>query len=84
MRKLVARAALITLVASGAPIGMAVMRGSEVAPMVAAVGGCFVIFLAVVLLGRFAVVATEAVGWHRLSRALGKEIGLKPPSDTSA
>lgn len=83
MRKVLARAALITLVASGGPIGIAVMRGTDVAPMLAALAGCFVIFLAVVLLGRFAVVATEAVGWRRLSLALGKEVGPKTPSDTS-
>lgn len=84
VKKIICRALLITLVASGGPIGIALLRGTEVAPMLAAIAGCFVIFLGVVLLGRFAVVAFETVGLHRLALALGREVGPSAPSDTSA
>lgn len=82
MRKLLVRALLITLVAAGGPVGVALFRGDPIGGVLGGVAFGGAVITAVVLLGRLAVVASERAGWTRLARALGREIGPSGPSDT--
>lgn len=82
MRKLITRVLLITLTAAGAPVAIAVMRGDPAGGVLGGFAFALLVITAVVLLGRLAVLAAERAGWHRLARALGREIGQRDPSDT--
>ena len=82
MRKLLTRALLIALVASGGPVGVAMLRGDPVWGVAGGVAFAVLLFTAVVLLGRLAVAASAGAGWHRLARVLGREVGRSGPSDT--